>query len=449
MNLPATFNDATSGYKRLKDIAPFLVDDETGIVAYIQELKRQFDSPDFIYYKAEIGNTGIFGLEEHHPATGGTSLDRDRAIAKALGEAVERYSSAVFFPQDMIVSSHRDLGEDAIHPERFAIHTPQQLAHRNFPLDPFNEQSAIRWTPATHLATGTQKLIPAASVYCPYTADSASGEANVIESISTGLAAHCSYKEAAINAILEVVERDRFMMHWLAMIPCPVIEPQSLTPLHREMLARYAAYGYEITVLYATPDTGIPTVFCVMHGKWEGCVPFIISSATHLDPDAAITKCLEELALMERLCKRIMLTAQGWSAGRHYENIVVLADHLYFWINPAMISHADFLVSKTRRISLQDIPNMSTGDPEEDLETIVQRVENSGYEVYISDVTASDVEDLGMKVLRAVIPGYIPLTVHYRCRPEGSKRLQECLRKRQQANAKDITSVNPVPHPFA
>ncbi len=447
--MQSVFSSQGLTYKRLKDIVPFLVDDETGIISYVQELPRQFDSPDFIYYKAEIGNTAIFGLDENQPATGGTSLDRDKAMAKAVGEAVERYSSAIYFPEDLILSSFSDLEQEAVHPELFAIHTPAQVSHRDFPLDMFNEQSRIRWTPSTQIATGIQKLVPAACVYCPYTVDHLSGEANVVESVSTGLASHCSYEEAAINAILEIVERDSFMTHWLASVPCPVIEPETLTSLHQEMISRYASYGYDINVLLATPDTGIPTMFCVMHGRWKGCVPFIISSATHLDPVSAITKCLEELALMERLCKRVMLTSQDWTGGENYKHIIKLVDHLKFWMNPAVVPSADFLVSKTQRVSLQELPDLSIGSPKGDLTLIVERVENMGYPVYISDVTSPDVRDLGMHVLRAIIPGYVPLSVHYRCRPEGSNRLLQLLQTHQQSKSQKALQLNFIPHPFA
>ena len=425
-----------------------LVNEETGVITYLEELPRQYDMPDFIYYKGEIANTGIFGLKENRPTSGGTSLDRDRAMAKAVGEALERYSSAIYFKEDLKLSSYRDLPIPALHPGAFVYHTDEQITHRDFPLDPFDEGTCVRWVNAVHYAEGADILVPAAFVYCPYTPDTEHGEANIAESISTGIAAHCSFEEAAINAILEAVERDSFMIHWLARIACPVIRPDSLTSLHREMLRRFAAFGYEVNILHATLDAGVPTVFCTMHGQWQGSVPLIVSSATHQDPVDAITKCLEELALMERLCKRVMLSMDKGPVSGDDQQVTKLIDHLKFWLEPDIIPQADFLVSKSETVSLSELESLLTTDPPADLGNLVDRIESTGNSVYLCDLTSSDIRDLGISVVRAVIPGYVPLNVDDRCRPEGSARLRQFMNSRRNGNNL-ISGINPLPHPFA
>jgi ribosomal protein S12 methylthiotransferase accessory factor len=441
------FHKSGLKYKRLKDVVPLLVDEDTGIIAYIQELPRQFDMPDVIYYKAEIANTGVFGLQTNRPATGGTSLDRDSAMAKAIGEAVERYSSAIYYPEILPLSTYRNLTQEAVHPDEFVIHTDEQIRHPSYPLQRFDDDTPVRWAWAVRLQTGKTTLVPAAFVYCPYQAHMGQGEAEVAESISTGLAAHCTYHEAAVNGILEVVERDAFMMHWMAKKTCAVIHADSLTAGHRDLIARYRSCGYEVSVLCASTDTGIPTVFCIMHGRTAGSVPVIISSATHLSHTPAITKCLEELALMERLCKRMLLAPSNTIDSTNYGAIIKLADHLKFWMNPEVVPYADFVRSATRTVSLGELSDLDTGDPERDLKVLVELIESTGYHVYICDVTSEDVAALGMSVIRAIIPGYIPLTVQYRCRPEGSRRLLAFIESQQKRNGS--SQLNKVPHPFA
>lgn len=441
-----SYHSLTLGYKRLRDLLPVLVDPDLGIISYVQELPRQSNSPDFFYYKAEIADTGIFGLQSNRPSSAGTALDRDRAIAKAVGEAIERYASAIYSYDTLLLARYRDLNVPAIHPDSFRTQIHNE--GRNRILDSLEIDTLIRWAPAIDLHTRLEVLVPAAHVYCPYTPDAKASEANVAESISTGLSAHCSFEEATINGILEVVERDSFMMTWLCAESCPIIDPQSLTDLHHEMLDRCRMLGYHITLLYAAKDAGIPTCIAVMKGSYPGSVPFVVAAAAHLEPEAAVTKCIEELALMERFCKRVMLTLDDWVPGEKFEHVVKLVDHLKYWLNPAVIGQADFLTASQKTISLSEIENLSTGEPKKDLSRLVNTIHNTGYQVLVSDITSEDIDCLGLKVVRALIPGYIPLTIQYACRPEGSQRLLHHLDDLKVSAGKP-KRINPLPHPFA
>ncbi len=431
-------------YKRLKDLLPILVNRETGIIKDLLELPRQADMPNLIYYKAVIGNSGIFGLPDNFPVSGGTSTDRDKALAKAVGEAIERYCSSVYFPDEMIFGSYRELMPKALSPGLFEVFTQQQYRSKGFPCQPFTDDSRINWYSGTNMKTGSEVLLPASLVYCPYTIDRKSGEALISENISTGLAAHCSYEEAAINAILEVVERDSFMLHWLASRSPAKIDLQSLGPAHRDLLDRFRKYGYEITLLNTTPATGIPTVIGVMRGRYSGTVPFLVAASTHLDPSEAITKCLEEFALIERYAKRVMLTADQWDPGDDFELVNQLMDHVRLWLDPEVIPAADFLTASGGSVRLDALKAIGGIDPGESLADLLDRIHQEGYEVYMADVTTEDIRPLGLYVLRAVIPGYIPLNKSYQCRPLGNKRLLAYLQQQ------DIDpKINPYPHPFA
>jgi ribosomal protein S12 methylthiotransferase accessory factor len=157
--------------------------------------------------------------------------------------------------------------------------------------------------------------------------------------------------------------------------------------------------------------------------------------------------CLEELALMEPVFTRMLLAPSNTIDSTNYGAIIKLADHLKFWMNPEVVPYADFVRSATRTVSLGELSDLDTGDPERDLKVLVERIESTGYHVYICDVTSEDVAALGMSVIRAIIPGYIPLTVQYRCRPEGSRRLLAFIESQQKRNGS--SQLNKVPHPFA
>jgi hypothetical protein len=78
-------------YGLLKEILPSLVRADTGIIRSIEEMPRQSDMSDIFYYKAHVVNTGpLNDTIDNFQVTAGTSLIRDRAMAKAIGEGIER-----------------------------------------------------------------------------------------------------------------------------------------------------------------------------------------------------------------------------------------------------------------------------------------------------------------------------------------------------------------------
>ena len=114
-------------------------------------------------------------------------------------------------------------------------------------------------------------------------------------------------------------------------------------------------------------------------------------------------------------------------------------------MHESSIPGSDFLHTSTSSIKLKDIPDESTGTPEGDLEKATAMINKIGHEVLIADITSSDVRGLGFYVVRALIPGFLPLNKRYDCRPVNSKRLKSHLALQE----KTLLDINPLPHPFA
>ena len=433
-------------YKRLKDALPHLVDPETGIISRLKELPRQSHMPDVIYFKADGCKTNILGNDPFFPTSGGTSLDRDRALAKAVGEAVERYCASNLPVSEFIFTSFDELEGAAMQPSRIQHYSPQQLADPSFPLHELRDSSTVNWV-KTHGTDKNEDLwVPAAYMYCPYLFDSQIGEKPFYEPISTGFASHIGFERAAINGILEVIERDAFMFTWLAMISHPRIIHASLTPLHKELLRRFEVVGYKITLIDATPDSGLCTVIGIVKGSFEGNVPFFVGASTHPDPVFTITKCLEELALMERYVARLMLTLKPWEELSDFSTVKGLRDHVPIWLHPEMIPNADFLTQSTKEISLDEMNQIPIEEDREGLNHLIDLVRDTGGETILFDITSPDIESLGLKVVRSLIPEYIPLNKNYACRPLGNKRL---VQKMNNLSPGISGGLNPFPHPFA
>jgi ribosomal protein S12 methylthiotransferase accessory factor len=104
----------------------------------------------------------------------------------------------------------------------------------------------------------------------------------------TGLACHCSYAEAAISAICEVIERDAFTITWQAMLGHPQIRVESLSARNRDLVSRFECAGYAITLLNITLDTGVPTVLVLSRGTLADTPALVPAASASLDPEEAV-----------------------------------------------------------------------------------------------------------------------------------------------------------------
>lgn len=379
--------------------------------------------------------------------TAGTSLNRNKAIVKALGEGIERYCAGSYIHDQLVYNSYLELGDVALHPNQYKLYLDRQFERQTFPLTKIKNDTKIYWKEAITGRTKEVKYVPANLVYCPFISNLNS--VHYFESMSTGLAAHCSFEEAALNGFLEVVERNNFMFTWLTKSEPLVVEKNSLTEEHKNLIQLYERDGYQVNLSYNPGKDGIPSFIALIRGSHKNNVPLLIAAATHLDPTLAITKCLEEIALMERLCQQKLLAPSILATTADYFKVNTLLDHVMLWLNPEVWNNANFLMSGVESISLKDISNLSQNEPKEDLKFLVNVIENLGYQTLISDITPDDIRELGLFSVRAMIPAYIPLNKNYNCRPLGAQYLIDYFRSIGVHEETLEDHIYPVPHPFA
>jgi ribosomal protein S12 methylthiotransferase accessory factor len=68
--------------------------------------------------------------------------------------------------------------------------------------------------------------------------------------------------------------------------------------------------------------------------------------------------------------------------------------------------------------------------------------------VLLADVTTPDVRDLGLSVVRAVVPGSHPLFMGHALRARGGRRLWEVPQRLGHRGISPATGDNPAPHPY-
>ncbi len=291
--------------------ARLLVDSEVGIIRFVQEAPISPTDPRLFHMFALTADTrplaAGLGCSRNNA---GASPNRERAIAAAIGEAVERYCSAIYTEESLVLASYREVEAEAVDPRSFPLGSEAEYQQPDCPVSRFSPDLPIRWVQGHVLGQGRSILVPACMVYMPYRFMNRAEY--IFIPISTGLACGNTREEAILTGMYEVVERDAFTAVWLNRIPVPGLDVSSA---HDEtihfLVSEYTRTGERLYLRDITTDVGIPTVLAILRDETGGSTTFAVAAAARLHPEQAVVKSLEELALTRRGVTPFWWTVKG------------------------------------------------------------------------------------------------------------------------------------------
>jgi ribosomal protein S12 methylthiotransferase accessory factor len=427
-----------------------LVDSKVGIIREVQELPIDEDDPDFFHFLSRSCNTDRFTSLRNFGNNGGVSTNRYAALAKAIGEGIERYCSAVFNYDDLEIAPFAELEQRAVRPGTFALYRAEQYSAANLPWREFREDVAAAWTEGLSLHTGEPVLLPAAMVFVPYHYQRSRGDVPIAQPISTGLAAGCSFTEAALGGLCECIERDAFTITWQAHLSRPRIDPSAVPAACRQILERYEEVNLDVKIMDMTSDLGVPTLLTIAVGRSPSSPAIAVAAATDPDPATALTKSLEELAHTRKFAKQLMDYTPEIPpdvAGGH-PAVQDQKDHLRFYCTQRAREWVEFTWASEEVRPFDSIKAIEGGTAKELLRRIVSRVAGADLEAIACDLTTPDIRALGVSVVRVVVPGLHPLFMGYQNRALGGTRLYTVPQRLGCPRLDWLQPDNPYPHPF-
>jgi ribosomal protein S12 methylthiotransferase accessory factor len=439
---------STPDLERLSLLVENLVDPSVGIVRSVSQAPLEPGAPAFFHYAAKACNTLALCKQKNFSRAGGASTNKAIALAKALGEAVERYCSAIYDKEELPFTCFADASFPCVSPSDFALFSQEQFLPTNFRFSPFDVTTPLRWVQASDLVDGEPCYVPAAMAFTPYFIDREKGEHYITQSISTGLACHGGRTKATLSAICEVIERDAFTITWQARLGRPHIRVETLSARNRDLVKRLERIESTVTLLNLTMDVGIPTILSVLRSHVPEAPALVFAAAADLDPEEAVRKSLEELAHTRRLAHLLKTTCSPCIPGPNYENILNNNTHVQLYCDHNNTHLADFMFKSQQRIGFDDIENLAAGDPEIGLTTVLEKVSKLGHRVLVVDLTTPDVSELGLFVVRALIPGFHPLFMGHANRALGGVRLWGVPQRLGYKGISKTTGDNPAPHPY-
>lgn len=372
-----------------------------GIVTHVDELLAAPEDSRLTHIVA----VGALGSGELEPGGAGYAATADAARAAALGEAIERYAASDR-PLHAVLAAADELAE-TVEPERFSLFTPAQLAAPGFPFVPFTRTTRVRWVVGRSLRDGRRVYVPAQLVYLRWD-EPAKDEARTGYATSSGLACGECFESATLAALLELVERDAFLVVWRARLSLPRLTADGdndLVAWERRYLAD-SRLRHDVVDLSAV--NGAPTALAVVR---DAVGSLAIGAAAAPDVRSAYRKALAEAYAAHGAARRMRRSAECTGADLEVANVTTFADHIRLYANPANAARAEFLTASAESVPVGAIPPLRGTRPHELLESLVELLAESGIEPFAVDITPSDVASLGVHVVRAIAPELCPLDV--------------------------------------
>jgi ribosomal protein S12 methylthiotransferase accessory factor len=258
-----------------------------------------------------------------------------------------------------------------------------------------------------------------------------------------------------LYGLLEVAERDAFLLTWYARMAVPRIDLGSArdraVPLIAE--AMQAETGYEVMAFDTTVEQDIPCAWVMAVNPVDDGRPKVVCAAgSHLDPERAVENALSELGPIlgdlvhrygHRRAEAAAMVADSFRVG-------VMADHALLYADPGAFGRLDFLTDSSDVRAFAELPSpVAFGGTDlcADLVEVVDRYLVTGLDVIVVDQTTPEHRVGGFSCVKVLVPGALSMTFgHVNRRTSGLSRLRTV--PRYLGHDAQAVDINPYPHPF-
>lgn len=395
-------------------------------------------------------NLPLFAQDE---ATAGRTHSYARSELTAMLESLERYCGlSPRGKRPVVRSSYLHVQQQALNPLSVGVHAEEQYARQHFPFQPYHPERPLDWVWGYSFMQERPILVPELLAYYSM----GCGDGFVFET-SNGCALGGSLEEAIFYAILEVLERDSFLLTWYAQLPLSPLDPYSVNDpeLHMMIHRLEAVAGYEVKLYNSTMEHGIPSVWSIAKNKRSRGVNLICAAGAHPDPVRAAKSSIHELSGMLLVFDdKLEQNREDYERMLHDPyRVRQMEDHSMLYALPQAEERLRFLLDDNRPMQTFEEafkPTTPHADLTDDLKDIVHALRKVQLDVVVVEQTTPELARNGLHCVKALIPGTLPMTFGYHLtRLTGLERVfhvPQQLGFVERALTKD--QINPHPHPF-
>ncbi|TDC35333.1 TOMM precursor leader peptide-binding protein [Micromonospora sp. 15K316] len=354
----------------------------------------------------------------------------------------------------VVTASFDELGDAAVDPRVCGLYSDAFYA-ANPRVTPFAPDRPIPWVWGHSLRDDRPVLVPEILAY--YHAPGL--ENRFVQESSNGCASGGGAAEAIYHGLMEVIERDAFLLSWYGRVTLPEIDPRTSARTDtRWMVDRLEMCGYRARFFDARITFGVPVVIGVATRIDGGMGAVCFGAGASLDPEAAMAAALCEIATDSvNLRSRAEREEQRYRAMvADFDNVQALHDHPLVYGLPEMAEHAAFFVTPRPARAMAEVypaaghADLLADDLAVDLRRCVDDVAGHGLDVVVVDQTLPEQRDLGLHTVNVLVPGLLPIDFGWsRQRALHMPRMRTALRAAGlRAHDLEVADLHLVPHPF-
>jgi ribosomal protein S12 methylthiotransferase accessory factor len=393
--------------------------------------------------------------------TYGRSFPFKSAQIIAIAEALERFGG--WHPmgkRTTVRGSFRELEPDALDPKILGLYPAERFQEPSFPYQIYHDDLKLWWVWGYSFREQRPLLVPESCAYYGTFHVRTGPDRPFVNEVSNGCAVGSCIEEAILHGLLEICERDAFLMTWWAKMQVPRLDPNSARnveiPLMVERLRNRT--GYDIAIFSTTLEQRIPSFWtmAIDHRSGSGLPKAVCLGGANLDPEKAVVNGLHELGPMIDILPGLYSRAGGRVSRMVEDPIQVreMGDHTLVYCHPRAFERFGFLFAADELHTFEEYRELWQWprhlDLRCDLAEIVGRFLGSNLDVIVVDQTSSDHHAGGLVCVKVIVPGALPITFgHQFRRVDGLPRLFHVPHKLGYSK-RPLTSVdiNSHPHPF-
>jgi ribosomal protein S12 methylthiotransferase accessory factor len=440
-------SDKSYRCRSLKDMKDFLIKD------YL-DYKTGFLNGKMVDLMSPFADVSVnLPMFDQDEATAGRTHSYAESELTAIMEGLERYCGmAPRGKRTMISDSYRNLADHTLNPVTVGLYAKDDYERPNYPFKPFNPEDPMDWVWGYSFLRQSPIMVPQQLAYY----SSSNGQGFVYES-SNGCALGGSLEEAIFYGIMEVVERDSFLLTWYAQLRLPRLDPFSAGDLELELMVNRlkTVAGFDLHLYNATMENGIPSIWAMAKNTKPKGVNLICAAGAHSDPIRAVKSAIHELSgMMLTLDEKFETNRERYVQMFHDPSLVFgMEDHSMLYSLPQAEERLQFLLEENRPLrTFQEEFNRTLmhTDLTDDLKDVLLAFRQLNLDVIVVDQTTPELKRNELFCVKVLIPGMLPMTFgHHLTRVTGLERVLKVPVLLGYAKLPLLLEqLNPHPHPF-
>lgn len=368
-----------------------------------------------------------------------SSLSKTKCLGKLLGETLERYSLSFYNKSNFIWENYENLKKKAIHPKELSISEHKETP----PIKVYtNDKEKLNWVKTICLNDNKGILIPAQLVYLPY--NFIKNEPLINFSTSNGTAFSTTYKKAILTGLLEVIERDAFMINYLNKLSRNIIEINKTKDKNlKQIVSLTERYKLKLFIVDISTDVPVYSILSILIDE-TGFGPAVsMGTKSGLNITPTIIGAIEECFQVYPWIRRAIILRGEKEIRKIQKNknyISGILERGLLWSTPNMIKKINFFL-EGKKVSINNFPSRKIRN----LNALLNWFKKKEIKVICANITPLNILKKRFFTVKILIPQFQPLYLDERFPCWKGKRLKKVPQK---SGFKPLKEVYKFPHPF-